>query len=334
MKAIIPAAGQGTRLYPQTHTTPKPMIRLAGKPIVGHILDSLVGAGIESVVIVVGSMKDQVIEYATDTYGGTLDMEFVEQEQPEGVGHAIYQAEDVAYRDKLFIVLGDMLFENGYGEFLEVHRSFDGADGSIGIKAVEDPSHYGVASLNDDGTVSALVEKPDDPDSNLAISGAYIVEDSAALFEELDSLVRNDVRGSGGEFQLTDALDRMVQSGATFRTFEVGEWYDCGRPETLLEANRALLQGGSNGERVEDKSVLVTPVDIGSGVTIENSVVGPNVTIDDGSVISHSIVADAIVGVESELSEVNLRESIVGANTTVQGQAKRLNVGDSSSVDL
>jgi glucose-1-phosphate thymidylyltransferase len=333
MKAIVPAAGQGTRLYPQTHTTPKPMIRLAGKPILGHILDSLVDADITDVVVVVGSMKEQVTGYVSERYAD-IDVTFVEQETAEGLGHAIYQAVDVAYGDDLFIVLGDMLFENDYEEFLEVHRSFGYVDGSIGTKAVREPQHYGIVTLGVDGRVADLEEKPDEPKSDKAISGAYIVKDSAALFDELEHLVENDVRGSGDEYQLTDALDRMVQSGADFRTFAVGEWYDCGRPETLLEANRALLaQDGCSDVEAAD-SVLIPPVDIGDDVTLTDSVVGPNVSVDDSAIIQHSIVSDSIIGVRSELVDVNLTESIIGANTRVTGQPKRLNVGDSSDINL
>lgn len=187
----------------------------------------------------------------------------------------------------------------------------------------------------DDGRVTGLVEKPADPPSNLAISGIYVVEDTGALFDELSYLVRNDVRGAGDEYQLTDALARMVDGGATFRTFEIEDWYDCGRPETLLEANRVMLErdGSADSDGVTD-AVVVPPVDFGNGVIVNYSVVGPHVSLDDGATVTESTVHDSIVGERATLDSVNLRHSIIGADARVEGGVNKLNVGDSSDVVL
>ncbi|WP_336024873.1 sugar phosphate nucleotidyltransferase [Halobellus salinisoli] len=336
MKAIIPAAGQGTRLYPQTHTKPKAMVRLAGRPILGHILQSIGSTPIDEVIIVVGgAMKNQIVEYAEDEFTGEFELEFVEQTQAEGLGHSIYQAESIARGDELFIALGDMLFENGYDTFLEAHDALPETDGSIGVKRVAEPSHYGVVEKNGDGEIVQLVEKPDDPPSNFAISGVYVVENSNALFDALEYLVRNDNRGAGDEYQLTDALQRMIEGGSSLRTFEVEEWYDCGRPDTLLEANRVLLERNeSKSSDRTDSSVVIPPVDIGSDVSIESSVVGPYVSIDDKTTIKQSIVTDSIVGQDAALEGVNLKESIVGSNAEVDGEPNHLNIGDNSSINL
>ena len=335
MKAVIPAAGQGTRLYPHTHTKPKAMVRLAGRPILGHILASLDETDIDDVVIVVGgTMQEQIVEYATQEYGERFAFTFVEQEDAEGLGHSVYQTREAVGSESMLVLLGDMLFEHGYRDFLTAHEDNEGTDGSIGIKPVDEPQHYGVAEVDGKRIVS-LVEKPDDPPSNLAISGVYIIEDSPALFDALGHLVENDVRGAGGEYQLTDALARMIEQGATLNTFEVQEWYDCGRPETLLEANRVLLsQVETSGAEELTDSVVVPPVDLGKDVTVTNSVVGPNVSIDDGADITTSIVIDAIVGRNATLDRVNLEESIVGTNAEVDGKPTNLNLGDNSSIDL
>ncbi|WP_424019003.1 sugar phosphate nucleotidyltransferase [Halorientalis pallida] len=335
MKAVIPTAGEGTRLYPHTHTKPKPMVRVAGKPILGHILSKLARTSVDSVVLVVGGrMQTQVIDYAEAAFGDRFELTFVEQETPEGLGHSIYQAEPVARGDDLLIALGDMLFQRGYREFLEAHASLETADASIGVKRVAEPQHYGIASVSD-GRVTGLVEKPDDPESNLAISGVYIVEDSEGLFDALAHLVENDIRGAGNEYQLTDALARMVDQGATIRTFEVEDWYDCGRPETLLEANRVLLDDiDTDGAADATETVVREPVDIGDDVTIEGSVVGPYVSIDDGATVVDSILRDGIVGRDSTLRTVNLAESIIGDNSTVTGSTNHLNVGDNSTLDF
>ncbi|MFW6437010.1 MAG: sugar phosphate nucleotidyltransferase [Halococcoides sp.] len=338
MKAVIPAAGQGTRLFPQTHTKPKPMVRVAGKPILGHILDDVVDSPIEEAVVVVGVMRETVIDYVTDQYGDRLSVEFVGQETAEGLGHAIYQARSAVDGDAMTIMLGDMLFEKGYSQFVAAHEDNGSVDGSIGVKPVDAPSNYGVVYLDDDGRIDRLVEKPADPESNLAISGIYIVEQSEQLFEALEYLIENDVRGAGEEFQLTDALQRVVEAGAAFGVVEVEAWYDCGRPETLLEANRVLLEAqstdGDATPRPADSSVIVPPVDIGDGVTLTHSIVGPYVSIDDDATVEDCHVSNAILGQGAHLRRVNLENSLIGDRATVTGAPHELNVGDSSEIQL
>lgn len=335
MKAIIPAAGQGTRLYPQTHTKPKAMVRLAGRPILGHILSSLANTDIDEIVVIVGGpMQEQIIEYAHGAFAERFDFEFVEQESAEGLGHSIYQAESVARGDSLLITLGDMLFENGYKTFLDAHEAQDEHDASIGVKAVEEPHRYGVVEFDGDA-VASLVEKPDDPPSDYAISGVYIVEDSASLFDALEHLVENDLRGAGDEFQLTDALQRMIDSGSRIEVFEVEDWYDCGRPQTLLEANRVLLSKAET-ERPSSLNnvVVIPPVDFGDSVIVDESIVGPYVSVDNGAELSNSIVRNCIVGQNAIVDSVNLEESIVGDHTSIEGESNELNVGDNSRIEL
>ena len=333
MKAVIPAAGQGTRLYPQTHTKPKPMVRVAGKPILGHILDGFRETDIDEVVVVVGVMREHVEEFVEENYSESFDVTFVEQSQTEGLGHCIYQARDAVGTDAMCIALGDMLFDSGYGEFLAAHDSLEDLDGSIGVKQVDDPSNYGVVTV-EDGRITDLVEKPDSPVSNLAISGIYVIEDSQSLFGALQHLIENDIRGAGDEYQLTDALARMVDEGSELGTFEVSDWYDCGRPETLLQANRVLLKRSSVADESVETGVVIPPVDIGAGVTIERSVVGPYASIDDGATIEDSRIRNGIVGRGASLRDVNLSETIVGEESAVKGSPTHLNVGDSSEVEL
>lgn len=336
MKAIIPAAGQGTRLYPQTHTRPKPMVRLAGKPILGHILSSIAETDIDEVVIVVGgAMKEQIVEYAESVFADQFTVTFADQGEALGLGHAVLQAEPYVRGDDAIIALGDMLFDSGYARFIERHRSLPDTDGSIGVKRVEEPQHYGVVEMDGDGRIVRLVEKPEDPPSEFAISGVYVVEDTGALFDELQHLVDEELRGAGNEYQLTDALQRMVENGSNMRTFEVKDWYDCGRPGTLLEANRVLLERSETTRPAGvDHAVVVPPVDFGAGVTVERSVVGPFVSLDRGATVTGSIVRDSIVGEDADLQRVNLEESIIGSNAAVEGDANQLNVGDYSDIVL
>ena len=310
------------------------MVRVAGKPILGHILDGVVDSSIDEVVLVVGVMKDHVNNYVTGEYGDDRDIEFAEQERTEGLGHCISQACNHFDGGTMCIILGDMLFETDYETFIDAHRSLGDVDGSIGIKKVDEPSNYGVVTM-DGNRIAELVEKPEDPRSDLAISGIYFVEDTPGLFDVLESLIANDVRGAGDEYQLTDGLQRMLDAGAEFGTFEVADWYDCGRPETLLGANRVLLEEtGSTDGAATDSSVIIPPVDVGEGTRIEHSVVGPHVSIDDGAQIENSRVKDSIVGQGSELRDVNLAGTLVGSRSEVTGTPSRLNVGDSSEIHL
>jgi glucose-1-phosphate thymidylyltransferase len=309
------------------------MVRVAGKPILGHILDDAVESPVEDVVVVVGTMRETVVEYVSREYGAVLDVTFVEQEPTDGLAHSVYQAAPVVDDDPACIALGDMLFDSEYEAFLDAHDALDGVDGSIGVQRVDEPSNYGVVTTRE-GRITDLEEKPEDPDSNLAISGFYVVERSEWLFDAIEYLLSEDRRGAGGEYQLTDALARMVEEGADLGTFEVGDWYDCGRPETLLEANRVLLERVADDGADHGSSVVLPPVDVGEDVTLERSVVGPYVSIDDGARVRDSRVANAIVGRSATVDGANLRESIVGDAATVTGTPNELNVGDSSDVTL
>lgn len=337
MKAVIPTAGEGTRLYPHTYTKPKPMVRIAGRPILGHILANFAETRIDHAVVVVGGpMQTQVVEYVQEAFGDQLTLSFPEQPSPEGLGHSIYQARDAVGDEPVAIALGDMLFQNSYREYLEAHDAQRGVDGSIGIKPVEEPQHYGIVQVADD-RITDLVEKPSDPSSNLAISGIYVVEATSSLFDALAYLIDNGIRGAGGEYQLTDALSLMVERGHSLGTFPVGDWFDCGRPETLLEANRVALDRMATDESEREtirSTVVVDPVDIGADVHVEDSVLGPYVSVDDGAEITESIVRDSIVGRRSTVSRINLRGSIVGSKTEVTGNSTSLNIGDNSTLEL
>lgn len=334
MRAVIPAAGQGTRLYPHTHTKPKAMVRLAGRPILGHILSNIADTSIEEVCIVVGgSMKEQIIGYTSGEFDDRFSFEYVNQENAEGLGHSIYQAEEAVRGEPVLIALGDMLFENGYNAFLDAHESLGDVDGSIGVKHVDQPEHYGIVEMDGDRIVR-LVEKPAEPPSNTAISGVYVIENTDVLFEALEYLVENGIRGAGDEYQLTDALQRVVDEGAALGTFPVENWYDCGRHGTLLEANRVLLDRIDSSGLAADDSVILDPVDLGADVVVSESVVGPNVSVDDGTRITDSIVRDSIIGRDASLSGVNIEGSIVGDRADVRGEANHLNVGDNSQINL
>lgn len=336
MKVIIPAAGNGTRLFPHTHTKPKSMVYIAGKPILGHILDRMIDLEPEEIILVVGYRKEQVISYVDEHYRDVFRIQYVHQKERLGLGHSISLTHDLVGDSDIMIALGDMIFKSGYLDFYEQHRKNGHCAGSIGVREVDEPQKYGIVELEPASQyIKRLEEKPKHPTSNLGISGVYFVQDTKALFEVLSWMLENNIK-TRGEYQLTDALQEMVRRGSRFKTFTVSSWYDCGHAESLLTTNRVLLderEGANDACEIVD-SVVVHPVAIGADVRIINSVVGPYASIADGTIIEHSIISDSVIGSRTHISKVNLRSSIIGDDASLIGKHNSLNIGDSSSIEF
>jgi len=323
VKAVIPVAGEGTRLRPHTHTTPKPLLRVAGKPILGHILDDIVKLGIRQVVLIVGYRGHDIVDYVRSNYD--LEVNFAEQTERLGLGHAVYLSREFVGDDPVFIMLGDTIFRG------DLKGMISSGGNVIGVKKVEDPRRFGIVEI-ENGRIVSLVEKPDSPRSNLAVAGVYVIRDSSALFEALETLISSGKR-TKGEFQLTDALNRMITSGIEIGAFEVEGWFDCGKPETLLETNRALLEISSPKTEIPG-SIIIDPVHIAEDAEVASSIIGPYVSIAAGSVVRKSIVRNSIIGEGAVVEDALLDSSLIGDNAIVRGMFKRLNVGDSSEIDF
>ncbi|SES96117.1 glucose-1-phosphate thymidylyltransferase [Methanococcoides vulcani] len=336
MKVIIPAAGTGTRLFPHTHTKPKAMVYIAGKPIIGHILDRMINLEPEEIILIVGYRKEQLISYVNENYQGIFNIKYVEQANRLGLGHSIYMTREYVKDSDVMIALGDMIFKAGYLDFYKKHAGNEKCSGSIGVREVEDPRKYGIVELEKvSSCIKKLEEKPESPASNLGIAGVYFIKDTQMLFEVLEQMIKNDTR-SRGEYQLTDALQKMIQLGSRLKTFEVSSWYDCGHAESLLETNQVLLNEKENiscdYESVD--SVIIHPVAIGKNVKITNSVIGPHASIAEGTFVESSIISDSVIGSRTNISNVNLQSSIVGDDANVVGKHNSLNIGDSSSIEF
>lgn len=333
LKAIVPVAGIGTRLRPHTHTAPKVLLPVAGKPILGHILDELSRLGIEETTFIIGYKGDMIREYVQRTVGFRTN--FVEQSEMLGLGHAVSLAKPFHYDDeRVLIVLGDTIFK------ADLKSVFERDESALGVKKVDDPRRFGVVELDKMGNVKRLVEKPEIPPSNLALVGIYYLKQPRALFDCLDENIRANKR-TKGEFQLTDALQAMLERGHQMRVFMVEGWYDCGKPETMLLTNRDLLdmkiQDLEEYARLADRypgSVINMPVAIDDSVRLENSIVGPYVSISAGTSLRSCIVKNSIIGENAEVSEIVLEASIISDNAKVAGTRTRLNVGDSSEIIL
>ncbi len=334
IKVVIPAAGAGKRLFPHTFTKPKPMVYIAGKPIIGHILDRMIDVEPEEIIMVVGYKKEQIISYVDKNYSGIFNIRYVDQEEQLGLGHSIYVARDEIGDSNIMIALGDMIFKAGYSEFYKQYLTNGECAASIGVREVDDPKKYGIVEL-EGKYIKRLEEKPARPSSNLGIAGVYFIKETAVLLSIIEEMINKNTR-TRGEYQLTDALQEMVNRGYRLKTFQVSSWYDCGHPESLLETNRVLLDEKEDIDHVHQikDSVIIQPVAIGDNVTIINSVIGPHASIASDSYIESSIISDSVIGSRSHISKVNLQRSIVGDDASVHGKHNSLNIGDSSSIEF
>jgi glucose-1-phosphate thymidylyltransferase len=323
MKAVIPVAGEGTRLRPHTHTVPKPLLRVAGKPILGHIFDDIVALGIKDIVLVVGYRGQDIVDYVNANYD--VRVSIVEQGERLGLGHAIYLTRDLVADAPVLIMLGDSIFK------ADLRGMVDSQENCIGVTRVDEPQRFGVVEL-DDSRIVGLVEKPEQPKTNLAIVGVYCLRDSRSLYSALSRIVESGTR-TKGEFQLTDALNLMMKEGVVLKAFSIEGWYDCGKPETLLDTNRALLDRAAPQVNIPG-SIVIPPVHVGGGAIIESSVIGPHVSVAENSQVRRSVVRNSIIGENAVVEDALLEASLVGDNAVVRGKYKRLNVGDSSEIDF
>jgi glucose-1-phosphate thymidylyltransferase len=325
VKVIIPLAGKGTRLRPHTHVTPKPMLRIAGKPVMDYVMDDVKKLGdVEQVVYITGHLKEKVEAHARDDIG--LPAVFVEQEVQDGTAGAVNLARE--YVDQpVLIIFVDTIFD---ADLSIVHTT--DADGIIWTKEVEDYQRFGVVVTDADGNMTRIVEKPKEPISKRANIGLYYVRNWRLLFEGIAHVLTQPT--NKGEYYLTDAFQYMIDKGAKIRVVDVEGWYDAGQSGTLLDTNRAMLEKGRARKpaSLDASARVIDPVYIEDGVTITNSTVGPNVSVSAGTVIDGSEVRDTVVGAKSRLTNCRLSDSLVGDDVTLEGLAGVVTVGDHSEI--
>lgn len=329
MKAIILVAGAGTKLRPHTYTQPKALIPLAGKTILSIIVDQLKEAGIKDFIFIIGYLGEKIQDYVTTNYP-ELNTHFVTQSERQGTGHAVELTKDIVRNDEVLIVLGDTIAEYDVAEMIRSPYSV------LAVKKVDDPRNFGVAEIGDNDLITKVVEKPAIPKSNMALVGIYKIKETEILFNCLRTVQDRQLR-SYDEFNLTDALECMIQNGAKFEAMKVGNWFDCGRKESLLASNAILLKKFGNNlaeSCLQTNTILIPPVSIGSGCIISNSVIGPNVAIGENTTINYAIIKDSIIGAYSNLFEIVLNNSLIGSDAEVKGGSRNLNIGDNTAIDL
>ena len=330
MKVIIPLAGFGKRMRPHTWSKPKPLVNVAGKPVLGHILDKLTSLDVQvdDMVFVVGWLGDQIQEYYEANHY-PYPAHYVEQKELLGQAHALWLAREYL-SGPILIIFVDTIFD------ADLHKLDEsGLDGVLYVKEVTDPRRFGVAVIGPDGLVARLVEKPDTFDNRLAVVGAYYVRDSAWLVRAIEELMARNIQ-TKGEYWLADALNLMIDQGARMSVRQVTVWEDCGTPKDVLQTNRYLLEHGqANGNQATPiNSVIIPPVYIAPTARVEHSIIGPYVTIAEHSTVLHSIVRDSIIDEGASIDDTMLDQSLIGKEASVRGRYRVLNVGDSSQVDF
>ena len=329
MKAVIPLAGKGTRLRPHTYLTPKPLLRVGGKPVMSYILDDLQEMGIQEIVFIIGYLGDVVKDYMAAEYP-KIRPEYVVQEVQDGTAGAVKLAEPFIHEEVLILFV-DTLFDAD----LSMARKLDPEwAGVIWAKEVEDYQRFGVIVTDENSAMTRIVEKPQEPISRLANIGLYYIRDHELLFDGIRHTLEQPP-GPGGEFFLTDAFQYMVDHGSRLLTAPVEGWYDCGKPDTLLETNSHLLEtsrGGVDSQGGVESSQVRDPVRIEEGVTLQGSVVGPNVTLESGARVVNSTLQNCIVGPGTVIEDSTLQNSLIGGHAAIRGYRGRLNVMDHSEV--
>jgi len=326
MKVIIPLAGKGTRLRPHTHLTPKPMLKVAGKPVISYLLDDLEKlGGIEQIIYVTGHLKEKVEEYARTEYD--FPAVFVEQKVQNGTATAVELARP--YVDQpVLIIFVDTIFDAD----LSLVQSTD-ADGIIWVKEVEDYQRFGVVVTDAKGYMTKIVEKPSTPISKRANIGLYYIRNWKLLYEGISYVMKQPA--NKGEYYLTDAFQYMIDKGAKIKVVDVEGWYDAGKLDTLLDTNRAMLErGAARGPRNAKSSTIVDPVYVEDDVVITNSTIGPNVSVHAGAVIDGSMLRDTIVGSKSTIRNSELHGSMIGDEVVLDGVKGQVTIGDNSEVHV
>src|SRR5688500_18409573 len=324
MKVIIPLAGKGTRLRPHTHVTPKPMLEIAGKPVMAYILEDLERlGGVDEVIYITGHLKEKVEDYTKKTF--SFPAQFIEQVVQDGTAGAVNLARP--YVDQpVLIIFVDTIFETD----LSVIKTTD-ADGIIWVKEVEDYQRFGVVVTDKDGNMTQIVEKPTTPISKRANIGLYYIKNWKLLYEGIDHVLKQPK--NKGEYYLTDAFQYMIDKGAKIRVIDVEGWYDAGKIDTLLETNRVMLEKGhARKPQVASDSTIIDPVYIEDDVVLKGARIGPNVSIGRGSVIENSELKDTLVGSNTKIVGSVLENSLIGDSAVIEGVKGELTLSDHSEV--
>ncbi len=336
MKIIVPMAGRGSRLRPHTLTVPKPLIPIAGKPIVQRLVEDIAGVvneKIDEVAFIIGKDFGEEVEKDLNAIAKKLDAKasIYIQDKPLGTGHAIMCAQE-SLSGSAVIAYADTLFKADFS--LDTK-----SDGVIWVKQVENPEAYGVVKLNDKNQITDLVEKPKDKVSDLAVIGIYYFKDVAILKEQLQEVLdENLIRG--GEYQINDGIEKMKQKGFIFTPGKVEEWMDCGNKNVTVETNGRVLNflkdEGKNlvSDTVKQTdSKIIQPCYIGENVVLENATIGPDVSIGDNCVVKDSTIKNSLIQTNASIKNASLDNAMIGNHAKFDGKFTQISIGDYSVLE-
>ena len=328
MNIVIPMAGLGKRMRPHTLTVPKPLLPIAGKPIIQRLVEDIAkvcSSQIDEIAFVVGHFGEEAeknLLKIAESVGAKGRICY--QEEALGTAHAILCGREVL-KGNVVVAYADTLFKAGFNLNLE-------NDASIWVQKVDNPSAYGVIRQDEAGNIVEIVEKPKSFVSDLAIIGIYYFKDGENFCKELDYLIDNDIKVNG-EYYITDALENMNNKGVVFSPVEVQEWLDCGNKDATVYTNQRYLEYLKD-ENLIDKSaviinsVIIQPIFIGANVIIENTVLGPHVSVGQSTQLKNSIIKNSIVQANTKLNNINIADSMIGNYAEISGKSVNLSVGD------
>jgi len=332
MKIIVPMAGRGSRLRPHTLTIPKPLVPVAGKPIVQRLVEDITkvcGESVDEIAFIIGDFGDQVekdLVAVAESLGAKGSIYY--QEEALGTAHAILCAKD-SLKGNVVVAFADTLFRADF--------TLDAAaEGIIWVSQIDDPSAFGVVKLNADNIITDFVEKPKEFISDLAIIGIYYFKDGTYLKNELQYLIDNNITDKG-EFQLTDALENMKKKGTKFAPGKVDEWLDCGNYKATVYTNQRVLEFIKEEENIaksckKENTIIIEPCFIGENVEMKNSIIGPHVSVGKGTVIKDSIISNSIIQTNSLVQFSNIKNSMIGNHANIKGAVQEFSVGDYNEI--
>lgn len=336
MKIIIPMAGKGKRMRPHTLTVPKPLINVAGKPIVQRLVEDITkvcGEKVDEIAFIIGpdfgkEVEENLVKIAQEQGAkGTICY----QEKALGTAHAIMCAKE-SITGKTVVAFADTLFKADF--VMDTNQ-----EGVIWVQGIEDPSQFGVVKLNDSGVITDFVEKPSTFVSNLAIIGIYYFKDGDNLKKELQYLLDNDIKEKG-EYQLTNALENMKKKGIAFTPGKVTEWLDCGNKDATVYTNQRVLEFDKGNARLKGKnivtenSIIIEPCYIGDNVVIKNSIVGPHVSLGNGCVLTDVLLKNSIIQNSTKLCNSVITNSMIGEGAEVKGKCMDISMSDYTTISL
>jgi glucose-1-phosphate thymidylyltransferase len=335
MNIIVPMAGRGSRLRPHTLTLPKPLVPVGGKPIVYRLVEDIAAVcedKIDEIAFVIGDFGDQVekeLLQVAEKLGAKGSIYY--QKEPLGTAHAVLCASEKLV-GPVVVAFADTLFRADF-------KISPSDEGILWVKQIEDPSSFGVVKLNAAGEIVDFIEKPKEFVSDLAMIGVYYFKDGARLRTELDYLIDNKVMKSG-EYQLPDALRRMTLSGCVFKPGEVTEWLDCGNKEVTVHTNKRVLDFDFekniplvHASAKITNSQIIPPCFIGENACIENSIIGPHVSVGANTKINSSILKNSNIQENTSITNAVIFNSMIGSQVIYNGKANDLSIGDYSIVN-